>query len=137
MSVGNRLLDDDHKKLIGMISRIEAAMRTRNSGELSLLLTGFEFSMRTHFSNEEALARAIGHAFDNHRAEHEYVLNELGQMKKEVLSPDGKWSESASAHYLYFLGNWASEHISQDDMLMKPGLESLPYDFRPTEPVQA
>ena len=31
----------------------------------------------------------------------------------------------------YFLSEWMVEHILQEDMLMKPVLQTYPYDFKP------
>ena len=52
-------------------------------------------------------------------------------MREELLPRNGSWSESAAAHYSYFLGEWMIEHILQEDMLMKPVLQTYPYDFKP------
>lgn len=133
MSVGNAFLDADHRKLLGMIEEVERAMRAKDTARFSLTLKAFEDAVRLHFSNEELIAKTIGHPFEQHMEEHRYVLNELQQMEAELIDMHGRWSESASIHYFIFLSNWANEHIREDDMLMKPSLQALPYDFRPTD----
>ncbi|HZW24131.1 MAG TPA: hemerythrin family protein [Gallionella sp.] len=131
MSVGNAFLDADHKKLLGMIEEIEHAMRAQDAATFSRTLQAFEHAVSLHFSNEELIARTIGHPFEQHAEEHRYVLNELRQMEAELIDLHGRWSESASTHYFIFLSSWATEHIGEDDMLMKPRLQTYPYDFRP------
>lgn len=137
MSVGNAFLDDEHKKLLGMIDDVERAIRTKDSAALLLSIKTFEDTVRIHFVNEAKIAIAIDHPFDQHRLEHQYVLSELQKMKEDLLGTSDRWSESASMHYLFFLSNWASDHISEDDMLMKPNLLSRPYDFRPDDLTEA
>jgi len=131
MSVGNAFLDADHKKLLGMIEEVERAMRAQDTATFSRTLQTFEDAVRIHFSNEELIAQTIGHPFEQHKQEHQYVLNELQQMEAELIDMHGRWSESASTHYFIFLSSWASEHIREDDMLMKLELQSRPYDFKP------
>lgn len=133
MSVGNAFLDADHKRLLGMIEDVERAMRAQDTAVFSRTLKIFEDTVRIHFRNEELIAKMIDHPFDQHIEEHQYVLNELQQMEAELIDMHGRWSESASTHYFIFLSNWASEHIREDDMLMKPALQAHPYDFRPAD----
>lgn len=133
MSVGNAFLDADHKKLLGMIEEVEHAMRAQDTAKFSRTLKAFEEAVRIHFSNEELIARTIGHPFEQHTEEHRYVLNELRQMEAELIDLHGRWSESASTHYFIFLSSWATEHIGEDDMLMKPKLQTYPYDFKPDD----
>lgn len=131
MSVGNAFLDADHKKLLGMIEDVERAMRAKDATAFLRTLKTFEEAVGIHFRNEELIAEAIGHPFEQHKDEHQYVLNELRQMEAELIDMHGRWSESASTHYYIFLSSWASEHIREDDMLMKPALQTRPYNFKP------
>jgi hemerythrin-like metal-binding protein len=131
MSVGNAFLDADHKKLLGMIDEVERAMRAKDATAFLRTLKAFEDTVSVHFKNEELIAETIGHPFDQHKEEHQYVLNELRQMEAELIDMHGRWSESASTHYYIFLSSWASEHIREDDMLMKPALQTRPYNFKP------
>jgi hemerythrin-like metal-binding protein len=137
MSVGNAFLDADHKKLLGMIEEVENAMRAQDTATFSRTLQMFEEAVRMHFRNEELIAKMIGHPFEQHMEEHQYVLSELQQMEAELIDMHGRWSESASTHYFIFLSNWANEHIREDDMLMKPTLQAHPYDFRPDDIMEA
>lgn len=52
-------------------------------------------------------------------------------MRDELVANGGSWSESVSEYYSCFLGEWMIQHIIQEDMLMKPVLQTYPYDFRP------
>ena len=52
-------------------------------------------------------------------------------MREELVAKNGLWSESEAVYYSYFLSEWMVEHILQEDMLMKPVLQTYPYDFKP------
>jgi hemerythrin len=131
MSVANESIDSEHKKLIHMVGNIERAIRAKDADALVRTFKLFEDFVRIHFMNEALLAKAINYPFEEHKQEHQYVLNELEIMKNEIIARNGKWSESSADHYYGFLSQWSVAHIGEDDMLMKPILESYPYDFKP------
>lgn len=131
MSVGNESIDTQHKTLLNMLNDIESAIGKRDSAALMHAFEVFEDFVHIHFSNEEAIARAINYPFAEHKLEHEYVLNELRTMRNELLSNEGRWSESVVENYYGFLSEWTTAHIGEDDMQMKPILETYPYGFKP------
>jgi len=133
MSVGNESIDSEHKTLISMVNDIDGAIRARDAAALLQAFKLFEVSVRLHFRNEARIAEAINYPFEAHKLEHQYVLDEIQTMKKELLSNRGKLSESSAEHYYGFLSEWTTMHISEDDMQMKEILETHPYDFKPTE----
>ena len=131
MSVGNKSIDSEHKVLLNMVNDIEQAIRSRDASALSQAFKLFEASVRTHFNNEERIAKAINFPFEEHKLEHQYVLDELQTMMNELSPRDGRWSESAVEYYYSFLSEWAVTHVGEDDMRMKATLETYPYDFKP------
>jgi len=131
-SIGNSLIDSEHKILLDMINDVERAIRTRNSAVLPLALERLENCVKIHFANEEAIAQAVNFPFEHNKLEHQFVQNEFQRMTVELLSGSGLWSESAAEHYSYFLSEWMVQHILKEDMLMKPVLQTYPYDFRPS-----
>lgn len=131
LSVGNAMLDNEHKQLVAMVNGIERAIRTRDSLALLQVFKPFEDYVRVHFENEAKIAQSVDFSFAQHALEHHYVLEELRSMGDELVANDGRWSESAAEHYSYFLGEWLIEHLLQEDMLMKPALQELPYNFKP------
>lgn len=131
MSVGNQSIDTEHQTLLNMVNDIERAISKRDSAALAQAFKLFEEAVHNHFRNEASIAQAINYPFDEHTFEHQYVLNELQSMRVELISNEGKWSESAVEHYYGFLSQWTTEHIHEDDMKMKALLETYPYDFKP------
>lgn len=131
LSVGNAVIDSEHRDLLRMIDEVERAIRVRDGAALLRAFDLLEDAVGVHFSDEEKIAQAIGFDFTQNKLEHEYVQKELRHMKGELVAKEGLWSESAAAHYSYFLSEWMIQHILQEDMLMKPVLQSYPYDFKP------
>lgn len=130
LSVGNATIDSEHKDLLKMINDVEHAIRARDISTLPQLFKLLEDCVSVHFADEEKIAQAIGFDFTHNKLEHQYVQNELRHIRDELVDRNSTWSESAAAHYSYFLSEWMVEHILQEDMLMKPVLQTYPYDFK-------
>jgi hemerythrin-like metal-binding protein len=131
MSVGNEILDSEHKNILYLVVEVERAIRARDGEHLFLVFKQFKDAIRIHFGNEAQIAKSINYHFDHHNLEHQYILKEIQLIEVELVATQGKWSESAAEHYFQFLGRWATDHIIEDDMKMKAILETYPYDFNP------
>ncbi len=131
LSIGNAMIDSEHKKLLSMINDVEHAIRTRDGAALLQSFKLLEDGVRLHFLNEEKLARAINYPFIQNKPEHQYVQNEFQHIKDELIDQNGVWSESAAEYYSHFLSEWMIGHILDEDMLMKPLLQNYSYDFVP------
>lgn len=132
LSVGNAVIDIDHKMLIVMVNGVEAMIRARDSFALPQALEQLENNLSAHFAREEKIAQAINFPFGKNKMEHQYVLKEFQNMKDELIAKDGIWSDGAAEHFSHFLSDWITDHVLNEDMLMKPALQTYPYDFNPT-----
>ena len=132
LSVGNAVIDIDHKMLIVMVNGVEAMIRARDSFALPQALEQLEHNLNAHFAREEKIAQAINFPFGKNKMEHQYVLKEFQNMKDELIAKDGIWSDGAAEHFSHFLSDWITDHVLNEDMLMKPVLQTYPYDFNPT-----
>lgn len=131
LSVGNAVIDNDHKKLIVMVNGVESMIRARDSFALPQALEQLEHHLYIHFVREEKIARAVNFPFGKNKAEHQYVLKEFQNMKDELIAKEGIWSDGAAEHYSHFLSDWMTEHVLHEDMQLKPVLQTYPYDFDP------
>lgn len=131
LSVGNEMIDNEHKDLFDKINAVERAIRARDSIALPQSFKLLEDCVRVHFADEEMLAHTIDYPFAHNKMEHQYVQKELQFMRGELVAKNGMWSASAAEHYSYFLSEWMVQHILNEDMLMKPMLQAYPYDFKP------
>jgi hemerythrin len=129
LSIGNALLDAEHKKLIDMVNSAERAIRARDSDVLLQALNLLIDCVCLHFENEEKIAMAIDLSFSEHEMEHQYVKNELLNMRDELANMNGRWSESAAENYSYFLSEWLNAHLTEESKIIKQVLQNYPYNF--------
>lgn len=131
LSVGNAMIDFDHKTLVGMVNGVERALK---GGDHDVLLRAFKLLSDyadVHFAHEEKIAKAVDLPFDQHKRTHKYLLNELQHIKEELEAKAGMWTEGAVEHFCHFLENWLVEHLTGEDAQMKPVLKKYPYGFKP------
>lgn len=131
LSVGNATLDSEHKNLIGMVNSIEYAIEIRDSFALLRAIKLLMECVHDHFTNEERFAQTIDLPFDQHKLAHRHFQKELQSTWNELDVKKGMWTEHVMEYYPQFLREWLVEHIMKEDMLMKPVLQTHPYDFKP------
>lgn len=132
LSVGNALIDAEHRNLISMVNDVVCAIRAMDCSALSETLQLLEDWLGVHFANEERIARAVNFDFTQHRLAQTHSLKELRYLRDELAVEDGIWPEDAVKHYSSFLKKWIiDDHILRVDMLMKPLLQSQDYNLRP------
>lgn len=129
LSVGNAVIDADHKELFGLVSNIDCVTKAKDHFALPRALKLLNASMSRHFLNEELLAHALGTPFAMHKVAHQNMLAELDLTRLQI----GKNSVVAiyiMEHYAQFLSDWLIKHIAEEDMQLKPVLHNHPYDFK-------
>lgn len=131
LSVGNALLDSEHKNLVGMVNSIEYAVYKKDMASLLKAIKAFKDDAGAHFANEARFARALNSDFEGHELAHRHLLKELQQTVDELDIRSGGWPDYVMDYYPQFLRDWLIEHITGEDMKMKPVLQSHPYDFEP------
>jgi len=131
MSIGNEIIDTEHKKILDLVNEVESVIKKKDCALFLQALDMLEKSTRSHFEHEEKIAHAIDFPFEEHDMEHQYILGEFQALKDRLADNQGRWSESVAEHYYMFLSTWAIDHVMEDDMKMKPLLETYPYNFRP------
>lgn len=120
-SVGIREIDEQHKKLIGMIGQLHEAMRQGKGKQvLGDVLGNLIQYTRTHFAAEERIMKANGYPdYESHKAKHEKMTNKVATIYKDY--QDGK--ASITMEVMSFLENWLSKHILGTDMQYSPFLK--------------
>lgn len=131
LSVGNAVIDSDHKYLMGMINAIKHAISAGSCSGVSKGFESLENWLCIHFENEKKIARAINFDFSSHKQAQQYSIKELQHLKNELLAKKGIWCESAIEHYSKFLDDWMMEHIVKVDKPMQPMLQAHDYKFWP------
>lgn len=131
LSVGNAIIDSDHKKIIAMVNGAEYMIKKKDSFALSEAFEQIEHWLRVHFANEEMIAQAVKFPFAKNHLEHEYVLKAICRIREAIAGWNGVWDEGAAKQYAEFLSDWLAHHVIMEDMLMKSVLQNYPYDFKP------
>ncbi len=131
LSVGNEMIDAEHKNLIVAISSVEHAIGTRDQVALSNSFDLLDTYMHIHFRNEEKIAAAANIPFAKNKLEHRHLLKEMRYMREELETMNGIWPDDLVKKYSRFLSGWMTDHIIKEDMQLKPVLQTLPYNFKP------
>lgn len=111
-------LDDQHKKLIGMVSTLREAMREgRGKQELNKLFTSLVAYTANHFASEERLMKTHGYPeYQEHHEIHVKMTNKAVSLQKEFQS--GKMGITLDT--MKFLEDWVSKHILGTDKKYGP-----------------
>lgn len=132
LSVGNAVIDSEHKNLISIANNVKRAIKTRDSSALSQELEHLEDWLYVHFSNEEMIAQAVNFDFSQHKLAQQCWLKELWLLRGELIGKSGLWSDGAIKHFSFFLSDWMIDaHIIGLDMPMKHALQPYGYHFLP------
>ena len=123
LSVGVSIIDDEHKKIVGMLNELHDAMLARQSNEaLGKVLDGLVAYTASHFKHEEALFAKTGYAA---AAEHK---KEHADLTRQVLNVQKKYQEGTTAtlsiEVLKFLRKWLLVHIQDSDKKYGPHLNA-------------
>ena len=115
MSVGIKAIDDDHKKILSIVSSIIEAI-DENSSE-SIIEKSFdalESSVSSHFKREEDLMREIDYVdFEQHKKGHQTFIAQIPQIKSQIFSSTSVESSEKISQLLY---DWVINHILVSDV---------------------
>jgi hemerythrin len=120
LSVGIAGIDEQHKRLIGMINRlIRDPGATTRSESISDLLSDMTAYALEHFATEEELMRRCGYPhMDEHIAAHDAFRESAAQFC--IATMHGV--EAVPENMLRYLSGWLMHHILEDDMAYRPFL---------------
>ena len=115
--IGIEELDHEHKVLIDDINRLhEELARHDEKSEIERCLGDIYARMQAHFALEEHLMKERGYEFfDEHKREHEALLNSYTEDMVQFLNDTGV---SASTSIEDSLKHWIVDHILTSDKKM-------------------
>lgn len=119
-SVGIKNVDEQHKKIVGLLNNLYEAMKAGKGKEtLGVVLKDlFEYT-KTHFVTEESLLALYKFPdFEEHQKKHE-------KMKEHVLILNQKFVSgeiSSPLQITNFLKEWLAKHILETDKVYGPFL---------------
>jgi hemerythrin len=129
LSVGNDVIDNDHKYLIGLINGVEMHLRAQDMAALKKALDALARYSETHFAAEEKIARAVGYtqSAELHDA-HQTLLGKLELLRLDLGERPGI---AAIDQFSALLRDWLINHVIKEDLLMKPFLQKYSPRFDP------
>jgi hemerythrin-like metal-binding protein len=112
-SVGIEKFDNEHKKLIEIINRLNEAMSVGKSKEvMGSVITELIKYTHTHFKNEEEYQKSIGYPdYQNHLKIHKYFISKMEEF-------DNRFKTSnigLGVDVMMFLRDWLIKHITVED----------------------
>lgn len=129
MSVGNLILDLDHRYLLSLINQVEYALRHPEEREtLNMAFEQLQEYAKEHFAREEHLQLRIQHrGYMQHKLAHQALLVRLAAISKRILDEsDIERIREQRSEITQLLRDWLLDHVLKEDMKMKPELENLP-----------
>jgi hemerythrin-like metal-binding protein len=114
LSVGVAVLDDDHKRLIGIINQLHFGIVAGHDREvLEAVLDELVDYTIIHFSREEEMLLKAGYlATPAHRMEHERFIRQISNLQKRVKSASVAMLD---LELMDFLRDWLFSHILVSD----------------------
>ena len=123
--IGVPVIDQDHKRLIGMLNELyDAIARGDGQSLVGDLLTRLEFYTQDHFQREEALfaPTPYPHAA-KHRRQHAWMQSKIAAMQ-------ASWRKDSlrapSLELVGLLKDWLFDHILVSDQQLVPYLLGAP-----------
>src|SRR5208283_738542 len=113
LSVNVTQIDEQHKKLVGMLNDLYDAMKEGKGKDVSgNVLSGLVQYVATHFATEEKLMKE--HAYPEylkHKMEHDALTKQALNLQKQFLEDN----PVLTVELMKFLQDWLSNHILGTD----------------------
>ncbi len=113
LSIGYRLLDTDHKRLIELVNRLhDASEQGQNQASLLAIIDALIDYTKTHFVHEETLMRKTAYPqFIPHKIEHDRLIRQIEDMRKRFAAGQIGLSRDT----IVFIRTWLCDHIVKVD----------------------
>ena len=120
-SVGDASLDEEHKRLLGIVDDLHTAIQAGNQQDLVQdVLDRLTHYTMTHFDHEEqVMCRGCGYPrFEAHKVMHD-------EMRRRTLELRATPEDIAVRDLLQFVKNWWVRHIQNQDKAYAPYLDAV------------
>jgi hemerythrin len=116
LSVGNKYIDDDHKKLVKLVNDFHEAMEQgRGNDVIGKVLNNLIIYTKEHFGREESEMQRIKYSrYLAHKLEHDKLIKEVAELQSNFANGKAMLSIKVSK----FLRDWLLNHIQQTDRLL-------------------
>jgi hemerythrin len=113
-SVKVKEIDDQHKKLIALIERLDGAMRQGQGKQvLGSILSELVKYVGTHFTAEERLMKTNGYPeYEQHKVKHDRMTHRVLEIQDEFETN----GTNLTFEVMKYLESWVDKHILGTDM---------------------
>lgn len=113
LDLGIKILDDQHKKLVGYINEFHDGFKNNESHEAMMkLFKQLVMYTETHFKAEERYFERYGYeSSDTHVKEHIDFVDKIKELDQKLKSGE----QVLSMEVLFFLKRWINDHIKVKD----------------------
>lgn len=121
LSVGIDIIDNDHKKLLGMINQLQTAAHYQTDDALieSTLNDLIDYT-KYHFAREEQLMQKNNYpGFEAHKKQHEAMVQQVTQFINEYRIDKTRTIDNV----ILYLKTWLINHINGSDQEYTPFLK--------------
>jgi len=125
-SVGIDIIDEDHKKLLGMINQLQTAAHYQTDDSLieSTLNELIDYT-KYHFSREEQLMKNNNYPdYEAHKKQHEDMVRQITQFVNEYRVDKTRTVDNV----ILFLKTWLINHINGSDQKYSPYIKDAQLD---------
>lgn len=128
MSIGNDLIDQDHRYLICLFNSIEFSLSHEKKDELlpEFFKQLVDYTIY-HFDREEKIQinmKYPGHY--EHKKEHQEIIAQLKEVNDELQGDQPEYRKDL----INLIRKWVVEHLIVADKALSPQLKKLPRNFR-------
>ncbi|MBN2279036.1 MAG: hemerythrin family protein [Candidatus Marinimicrobia bacterium] len=112
-SVGNELIDNQHKKLFTISQKLyESIIHSKSKEQITTILNELHSYSRTHFHDEEEIFRSLNYEkLEEHIQTHNKFESQISRFEEDI--HNGKIF--VPMKLMNFLENWLNVHILQED----------------------
>jgi hemerythrin len=115
-------MDNEHKKLVGMLNELHESMKVGKGKEaLESILDGLIKYTSTHFVSEEKLMKMHNYpGYEQQKKEHNILLLQVSDIQKKYK----EGSVLLTQEVMLFLKDWLQKHIQIEDKKYGPFLNN-------------
>jgi hemerythrin-like metal-binding protein len=120
-SVGIDVIDDDHKKLLGLINQLQAAAHYKTDDEIvEEVLNELVDYTKYHFCREEQMMEKCNYPdFDEHKRQHDEMILQVSDYINDYRIDRTRTIEDVAV----YLKTWLVNHINGTDQKYTPYLQ--------------
>ena len=134
LSVGNEVIDADHKQLIENLNQVEKYIEIKNKRGLTTSLDNLYQFYKKHSASELKIAGAVSYPqVSQLKACHEELLKSLEQVRSELISEPTptESTQSSIAGFNSFVKDWLTNEVIKENLPLKPFLAKRSPMFDP------